>query len=297
MRLEIIGLKLPEVTQEIDLLDAIVSAAEKQAGGLRRDDVLVITSKIISKARGYIFSIKELEEKASGRAKRLAKYTRKPVWLVEGILRVSRRIVAAIPLTSIVDVEEFAEKYGAKRENVLELLEKDPCVLVTAMPDGRLATDAGIDSSNVPPGFACYPPLDPDKEARRIALEIRKRTGKDVAVIIVDTEASLTKIGSVDVAIGCSGIDPVDRCFGELDLYGKPKYGGIDLVADEIACAAALLIKQAAQGVPVVVIRGLKYKKTYSVGVKDIYIPRKTLRKGILKTFLATAKLKLLRLI
>jgi coenzyme F420-0:L-glutamate ligase/coenzyme F420-1:gamma-L-glutamate ligase len=57
------------------------------------------------------------------------------------------------------------------------------------------------------------------------------------------------------------GIDPVDRCFGCRDLYGKPKYGGVDIVVHEICSATSLLFKQASEGVPVAIVRGLKYRE------------------------------------
>jgi len=76
-------------------------------------------------------------------------------------------------------------------------------------------------------------------------------------------------LGTVDIALGSSGIEPITKKFGDKDLYGKPKYGGIDSTVDLIAAAANLLMKQTNEGIPVVIIRDLKYEVSER-GVKDI---------------------------
>jgi coenzyme F420-0:L-glutamate ligase/coenzyme F420-1:gamma-L-glutamate ligase len=68
--------------------------------------------------------------------------------------------------------------------------------------------------------------------------------------------------GSLDFARGSSGIEVISKKFGELDLYGKPKFGGVDHIAHEIACASALLIGQTNEGIPAVIVRGYKYNKS-----------------------------------
>jgi len=70
---------------------------------------------------------------------------------------------------------------------------------------------------------------------------------------------------------GSHEIEPIDKGFGEPDLYGKPKYGGVDAIVHEVCCAAALVMRQTSQGIPVALIRGVNYEKcecSYSDGVK-----------------------------
>ena len=55
---------------------------------------------------------------------------------------------------------------------------------------------------------------DLDESAKRIRKSIRALRGKDVAVVISDTEWKLDKFGTIDIAIGCSGIQPISRNFG-----------------------------------------------------------------------------------
>ncbi|HID91184.1 TPA: hypothetical protein EYP44_04410 [Candidatus Bathyarchaeota archaeon] len=115
--------------------------------------------------------------------------------------------------------------------------------------------------------MASIPPRDLD----RLAGEIRKRilglTGRDVAVIITDTEMWFS-LGSLDFARGSSGIEVVSKRLGEPDLHGKPKFGGVDRVAHEIACASALLMGQTSEGIPAVIMRGYKYVRSEE-GISD----------------------------
>ena len=85
-----------------------------------------------------------------------------------------------------------------------------------------------LDFSNSPPGYCTLPPKNSDESARRIRKGVRRLTGKNVAVIITDTEWKLDKFGTVDIALGCSGIQPISKKFGSKDLYEKPKFGGVD---------------------------------------------------------------------
>jgi coenzyme F420-0:L-glutamate ligase/coenzyme F420-1:gamma-L-glutamate ligase len=79
-----------------------------------------------------------------------------------------------------------------------------------------------------------------------------------VAVILADTE--LIPYGTIDVAVGSSGINPCSIMFGKEDKFGKPKFGGVDLVGLEMTAASALLFGQTDSGIPVAIIRGYEYK-------------------------------------
>ncbi|MCX6008943.1 MAG: coenzyme F420-0:L-glutamate ligase [Chloroflexi bacterium] len=96
---------------------------------------------------------------------------------------------------------------------------------------GRTAISVNLE------GMASVPPENADEIAQKLRREILQFTGHDVAVIVTDTEW-LSRFGTLDVAIGASGIQINARKLGALDLYGKPKYRGMDSIVDEIACAA-----------------------------------------------------------
>lgn len=139
-----------------------------------------------------------------------------------------------------------------------------------------------MDSSNHPEGVVSVPPRDPDRFAGEIRDKIFGLIGKEVAVIITDTEMWFS-YGSLDFARGSSGIQVVSKSFGEPDLYGKPKFGGVDCVAHELACASALLMGQTSEGVPAVIVRGYKYVKSEE-GISYYQIKPESLRTTIKET-------------
>ncbi|MEM1661186.1 MAG: coenzyme F420-0:L-glutamate ligase [Candidatus Bathyarchaeia archaeon] len=134
---------------------------------------------------------------------------------------------------------------------------------------------------------------DPDESAKRIRDEIKRLVGKDVAVVITDTEWKLNKFGTVDIAIGSSGIQPISRGFGAKDLYGKPKFGGVDDLTDLVSASANLLFGQTDEAIPVAIIRGLKYEKSEK-GIKSVTYPRKAIREALKMLTKENFKFKLL---
>lgn len=283
MELRIYGLRLGEIKEGDNISEIIHQQSVKEIGGLREGDIVVITSKIISKAKGYV--LKEI--KPSRKAKRLSRFSGKPPILSEAILERSKDILAIIPIKDILQGSRFPDAFTKDNKAARELLDEESCIIVAETPDGRIAADAGIDASNVPGEFYTYPPPLPDKEAKEIREQLRRLAGVDVAVVITDTEFGMYRYGSTDVAIGSSGIEPVTKCFASPDRYGKRKFGGVDIVVDEIASAAALLMRQTSEGVPVVIIRGMDYTKSEE-GVNEILIERKFIRKGVFLTLIKT---------
>ena len=136
-------------------------------------------------------------------------------------------------------------------------------VIVVETNDGNICASAGIDVSNVcgDESFVGLLPLNPDNEADRIRNSLKKITGKDVAVIISDTQGRPFRSGAIGVAIGVSGMKPLWKRAGEKDLYGYELKSSIIATADEAASAASLLMGQADEGIPVAIIRGARYLK------------------------------------
>ncbi len=111
-------------------------------------------------------------------------------------------------------------------------------------------------------------PKDPDASAREIRAKLKKLTKKELAVIIGDTFSSAYRNHSFSFAIGIAGIQPLPTK-DTVDLYGKKKQTAT-AQADEIATAAGMLMGQANEGVPVVVVRGVKYTVSEDAVIKDI---------------------------
>jgi coenzyme F420-0:L-glutamate ligase/coenzyme F420-1:gamma-L-glutamate ligase len=206
----------------------IVETAEKNGLRIEDGDIIVIAQKIFSKAEGRIVNLKEIVP--SERAKEIARKTGKSPKFVELVLRETKRVVKASP--EILLVEDVR---------------------------GLVCINAGIDKSNVE-GAASFTllPENPDASAEECRKEIKKLTGKNVAVIICDTYSRPFRRGQVNFAIGLAGIKPLKDYRGKRDLYGYALKVKNVAVADEIAAAAELLMGQAEEATPVVIFKGLR---------------------------------------
>ncbi len=222
---------IPHV-QPGDNVAALLLQAVDQAGLiLQNGDVLAIAQKIISKAEGRRVNLADVAP--SAQAETVAAQTAKDPRLVELILQESDEI-------------------SRQRKGVLIVRHKL----------GFTSANAGIDRSNVgPPGaeeWVLLLPQDPDASAAQIRAEILARRGVDVGVVITDSHGRPFRLGTVGVAIGVAGIPALWDRRGEQDLYGYTLEHTDVGMADEIAAAAGLLMGQAAEGVPAVLIRGLQ---------------------------------------
>ena len=211
---------LPEIREGDDLAAQIVERI-----ALRSGDVVVVAQKAVSKVEGRIVRIDELEP--SAKAIELAGDERDPRE-VEAVLREARAIVR----------------------------ERGPLVIAETR-HGFICASAGVDHSNAPePGTLVLLPLDPDASARRIRDRLRELAAVRVGVIVTDSFGRPFRQGTTDVAIGVSGVPALLDLRGTTDRIGYELRSSRVAVADEIA-AAADLARGKADGVPVVVVRGL----------------------------------------
>lgn len=219
---------LPEITKGHDLAKLTALAARRSGVTLRDGDIFVVAQKIISKAEGRVASLSAVHP--SSRAVALAKKLSGDPRLIEVVFQESRRIV------------------------------RSERVLIVETHHGFVCANAGVDHSNVfGRDFVTLLPRNPDRSARRLAMALRKRTGKRVGVIITDTFGRPWRLGLVNVAIGASGVPSLVDLRGKRDRHQKVLRATVLAVADELAAAAGLLMGKAA-GTPVVVIRGYRYR-------------------------------------
>lgn len=255
-KIQLIGLKLPEVREGDNIAELILNALKRANTKLEDGDILAITSKILSKSMGLLYSIEKI--KPSSKALKLARKTGLDPRVAEIILRESDEIIVAIPFKKlveegIVDPELLSKNYN----RLFEALKLYPTILITRR-DCSLWSDAGIDTSNHPPGMYSYPPRGLDYIAKKIHNQIYSQAGVKVGIVVCDTE--LLPFGSLDIARGSYGVPATARKFGELDLYGKPKFGGADAIATSICVAASLLMGQHSEGIPAVLVKGFRYE-------------------------------------
>ena len=212
---------LPEIRKDDDLAALVVALVE-----LQPHDVLVLAQKAVSKAEGRVVRIDDYE--ASTKAVELAAGERDPRE-VEVILRESKRIVR----------------------------ERGPLVIVETQ-HGFVCASAGVDHSNAPEhGTLVLLPVDPDASARVVRERIEELTGVDVGVIVTDSFGRPFRQGTTDVAIGVSGVPALLDLRGTTDRIGYELRSSRVAIADEIA-GAADLARGKAEGVPAVVVRGLR---------------------------------------
>ncbi|KZX49939.1 F420-dependent oxidoreductase [Haloarcula sp. CBA1122] len=272
------GLNIGQVEPNDDLVDRIVETAAAEYP-LTDGDIVVVTAKVVSFAENRLVEADEVE--VTDRDHRVADITGIDPREVAVIYDESE-VIGAIPIAEVG--EDVLLEHAVDPEAAQEALAEVPAMLVTER-NGRLCTNAGVDWSNSPDGMMTLLPEDPDESARRLREGIEAQTGADVAVVLADSE--IAGPGSMDLAIGCSGIEAIDNNFGQTDLYGEPKVGGVDLVADELTAGSALLFGQADEQIPVTVVRGLEYEDGEGVPNSGGVV-----RRGLRKSVQLTARLK-----
>lgn len=220
---------LPLIAPGDDLARILASALT----GAQPGDVLVLAQKIVSKAENRYRALADVQ--ASPAACDWAAKVDKDPRLVQLILDES--------------TEVLRWRRGA---------------MIVRHRLGQVQANAGIDQSNIPaePGNprVLLLPVDPDASARRLREALSAACGFDLPVIIADSAGRPWRNGILGFAIGSAGIQPVVDKVGERDLFGRPLEITQVAVVDELACAASLLMGQAAEGLPAVLVRGARWQ-------------------------------------
>lgn len=228
--MEILALAgLPEVRpgDDLDSLIGDALAATPGALPLQAGDVLVVTQKVVSKAEGAVVDLRTITPRPEA-VEWAAAWDRDPRQ-VEVVMRQARRIVRMA--------------HG---------------VLIAETEHGFICANAGVDASNVGPGSGdavTLLPRDPDASAARIRGALRARFGHDLPVIVSDSFGRPWRWGITDVALGVSGLLPLEDLRGRPDADGRVMRTTVRAVADELASAAELALGKAA-GRPVALVRG-----------------------------------------
>src|ERR1700683_69672 len=192
-------------------------------------DILIVKHKIISKAEGRIVDLAAIKPSAHSIAW-ARKYKLDPR-VIELALRESRAII--------------------RRKNG---------VLITETRHGFICANSGVDVSNVDGGrHALLLPADPDRSARKLHRELKKRTALTIPVLITDTFGRPWREGLVDFCIGIAGMKALRDDRGRSDPHGYKLQASLEAVADELACAAALVCGKLNR-TPACIIRGFPYE-------------------------------------
>jgi coenzyme F420-0:L-glutamate ligase/coenzyme F420-1:gamma-L-glutamate ligase len=217
---------------------------DPRVGALRDDDVLVVTQKVVSKAEGAVVDLSTVEPRPE--AVEFAQRWDRDPRQVEVVLREAARVVRM-----------------------------DRGILITETPHGFVCANGGVDASNVGPdsgSVVTLLPRDPDASAREIRDAVRAATGVDVPVLVSDSFGRPWRWGIVDVAIGVSGLLPLEDLRGTPDHDGRVMRSTVRAVADELASAAELAFGKVG-GRPLALVRGAAFTRG-EASIRDLVMPR-----------------------
>jgi len=219
---------IPLIGNGDDLCRILLDAMQNAGMQLENGDVLVIAQKLVSKAEGRVVSLSTVEPGAE--AIQLAAATEKEPAIVQLILNESRKV-----------------------------LRSRPGVIIVEHRLGFVAANAGIDRSNVDPDSdrVLLLPEDPDRSAAELRAGLESALSLRLGVIIADSVGRAWRMGTTGMTLGCAGVEALANLRGRADMFGRILQVSEHAVADAIAAAAELIIGEADEGTPVVVVRGL----------------------------------------
>ncbi|ACL16106.1 coenzyme F420-0:L-glutamate ligase [Methanosphaerula palustris] len=234
----VFGLKTRVILAGDDMAAILSRTADEVADGFRDGDLLVIAESALATSEGRAVELASVTPRSE--AVRLAAQYHMDPRVAEVVIRESDRIVGGIP--------------------GFLLCEKQ----------GTLLPNAGVDGSNAPLGCVVPLPADPDQSAAAIKAAILARSGARIGVLIADSRTHAMRLGCGGVAIGCAGITAVVDERGRDDLFGRKLEVTKRAVADNIVSAAELLMGEADECTPGVLVRGLGIPITDEVGIEGI---------------------------
>jgi coenzyme F420-0:L-glutamate ligase/coenzyme F420-1:gamma-L-glutamate ligase len=214
------GIKIKTKRNRFNLFDTLISSKYEFKDG----DILVLSSKFVSMSEGSVVDLRKI--RPSSNAKNLAKNYQMNPSFVEVVIRESDVIFGGLP------------------------------GFLLTIKNGILAPNGGIDKSNIPSHYVICLPIDPFTSAENLRMEFLVRSGIKVGIVISDSRLMPTRIGTTGVAIGCSGIEPVEDQRGKKDLFGHIMKYTLKATADSLATIGTFVMGESNEAVPLVVIRG-----------------------------------------
>ncbi|MEM2865608.1 MAG: coenzyme F420-0:L-glutamate ligase [Candidatus Hadarchaeales archaeon] len=227
MEVRLIGIRTPLVRPG-DHLPSLLLKTLRKAGGLRNGDILVLSSKVVAVSQGRMVKLSEV--RPSARALRLSRKAGLDPSFVEVVLREADAVL------------------GVSRGALLTLVK------------GLLCANAGADLSNAPPGYAILLPSEPQRFAEGLREYLRKEEGVEVGIVLSDSTVRPLRLGTVGQAVGISGVPGALDCRGRRDLFGRRLRVTRRAIADQLATAGELLMGEAGERIPLVVVRGLRIR-------------------------------------
>ena len=224
--MELIPIRLPLIKKKDPLLEILIQNIKDLIGTLKEKDIIVIAEKVIATSQGRVVNLNQVIE-ISEKAKLLAKKYDMDERYVELILKEASMIIGGMTHVILTKVDDF------------------------------LIANSGIDQSNAGSNNVVLLP----QNLKITAKEYRKQlcqafSIKDLGLIISDSRVQPLRKGTIGIAIATAGFEPIEDLRGQPDLFGRPLEITLRAVADDLTSAAQILLNEADQRIPVVVIRG-----------------------------------------
>lgn len=222
--MQLLAIRTPTIRPGDDLVRILLETLKKQGTQLQNGDVVVLAESAVATAEGRVVRLADIEP------------TEEACELALNYQLDPREMQLII--------EECDEIFGGVPGAALTITR------------GTLSPNAGIDSSNAPDGCVVLLPEDSQKSASLIREELEKAFSCHIGIIIGDSRTQPLRLGCVGIALGTSGIEPVEDARGSLDIFGKELTITRKAVADNMVSAAQLVMGEAGESIPAVIIRG-----------------------------------------
>jgi coenzyme F420-0:L-glutamate ligase len=209
-----------------------VEALAKNRAQLKTRDIVAVSSKIVGIAENRIRYLASI--RPGSQARQLARKHSLTPRFAQAVLDEADRVIGGVK--------------GA----------------LLTVKNGDAVANAGIDRKNAPEGAVVLWPQNADLSAKNIRRSIRRKLGKNIGVVIVDSRVSPMRLGTTGFAIGCAGFEAIEDLRGTFDLSGRPIEITFRGIADGIAASAQLVMGEASDQIPFAIIRGAPV--TYSNG-------------------------------
>ncbi len=285
----------PEDAERIALPDFILDSLNRNNLEAQPGDVLCVSSKIVALFEGRTIRLDSVLP--SRRSRLLARLFNKDPRKMELMLR-DGRVAAVMPMRRIANRRASAQAVErlaadpALREQALALVERYEFFMAM---HGTLINEAGIDIMNSPLGYVSCLPEAPERSANRLRRALRETLGFSLPVIITDTVAPIGRLGTLDVAIGFSGLAPVERKLIAEDLFGDLRPGGANIIVDSIAAIAGAVMGQTTEMTPAALVRGADFVAeegdplSDTEGMERLTYPKGSTAYGMILGILSTA--------
>ena len=236
--MQLFRIRTPLIRPGDDMASVLIEAMNSQGLWPHDNDIIVLAESAVATAEGRVVALDSV--KPSKKALTLSKLYENDPRKMDLIIQESDEILGGIP------------------------------GVVVTITKGVLSPSAGIDNSNAPEGHVVLLPEDPKRSAIEIRERLMSEYGCNIAVIVGDSRTQPLRLGCVGIALGCSGIEPVEDMRGHKDLFGKPLMITRRANADNLVSAAQIVMGEADESTPAVLIRDAP--TVFSDGDADIML-------------------------